>query len=131
MENISEFVYTFCDQSMEKESLVAGPLHKSRTLFSDDIDEAEEKEGGEEVEHPVSAKGVTGAAGEELQKRVAGEAEAEAVGDGPGKRDSGDGEEGGDGDACFVPVDGRDACNHEGADEDEGGCGGEVGDSAY
>ena len=63
-------------------------------LFADDVDEAEEEERGEEVEHPVLA---AGAAGEELEEGVAGEAEAEAVGDGPGERDGDDGEEGGDG----------------------------------
>ena len=48
-------------------------------LFADEQNEAEEEEGGEEVEHPVLAAGT---AGEELDESVAGEAEAETVGDG-------------------------------------------------
>ncbi len=57
------------------------------------VDEAEEEEGGEEVEHPVLAECFAGAAGEDLDEGVAGEAEAEAVGDGPGEGDHGEGEE--------------------------------------
>ena len=38
-----------------------------------DVDEAEEEEGGQEVEHPVFG---FGAAGKELEGSVAGEAEA-------------------------------------------------------
>ena len=67
-----------------------------------DVEEAEEEEGGEEVEHPVF---VACAAGEELEGGVAGEAEAEAVGDGPGEGDGDDGEEGGDGELGVVPLD--------------------------
>ena len=92
------------------------------------VDEAEEEEGGEEVEHPVFAK--VGAAGEELDEGVAGEAEAEAVGDGPGERDGGDGKEGGDADLGVAPVDLAYAGEHEGSDEDEGRGGGEVGDGS-
>ena len=92
-----------------------------------DVDEAEEEEGGEEVEHPVFAFGATG---EELDEGVAGEAEAEAVGDGPGEGDGRDGEEGGDADLGVVPVDFADAGEHETADENERGRGGEGGDGA-
>jgi hypothetical protein len=45
-----------------------------------EVDEAEDEEGGQEVEHPVFC---FGAAGDELDEGVAGEAEAQAVGDGP------------------------------------------------
>ncbi len=91
------------------------------------VDEAEEEEGGEEVEHPVFFAGATG---EELDEGVAGEAEAEAVGDGPSERDGGDGEEGGDADLGVAPVDFAYAGEHEGSDEDEGRGGGEVGDGS-
>src|ERR1700729_1381556 len=101
---------------------------RDRALGADDVDEAEEEEGGEEVEHPVFAK--VGAAGEELKERIAGETEAEAIGDGPGERDGGDGEEGGDGDLRVVPFDGAEAGEHEGADEDERGRSGEGGDGS-
>jgi hypothetical protein len=74
-------------------------------LVFGEVEEAEEEEGGEEVEHPVSAEGVAGATGEELEEGVAGEAEAEAVGDGPGERDGDYGEEGRDGDLGIVPFD--------------------------
>ncbi len=96
-------------------------------LFSDKEDETEEEEGGQEVEHPILT---ASAAGEELEESVAGETEAEAVGDGPGERDGGDGEEGGDADLWVVPFDLAEAGEHEAADEDECGCGGEGGDGA-
>ena len=75
-----------------------------RRSSSRDVDEAEEEEGGEEVEHPVLA---AGAAGDEFEGGEADEAEAEAGGDGIGERDGDEGEEGGDGDAGLVPVDAR------------------------
>ena len=53
-----------------------------------EIDEAAEKEEGEEVEHPVLA---AGAAGGEFEDGKADEAEREAGGDGVGE---GDGDEG-------------------------------------
>ena len=69
------------------------------------IDETEEKQSCEDVEHPVLAEGVAGTTGEELEESVAGEAEAQTVGDGPGQGDRGDREEGGDGDLRVVPLD--------------------------
>ena len=109
-------------------SLKAGK--DQRVLFSDDVDEAEEEESGEEIEHPVSSECSSGAAGKELKQRVTGEAEAEAVGDGPGKWDGGDGEERGDADLRISPLDGAEAGEHEAADEDESGRGGEAGDGS-
>ena len=96
-------------------------------LVFGDVDEAEEEESGEEVEHPVLAAAATG---DELEKGVAGEAEAEAVGDGPGEGDGCYGEEGGDGDLWVFPIDLTEAGEHEAADEDEGGRGGEVGNGS-
>ena len=92
-----------------------------------EVDEAEEEEGGEEVEHPVLA---AGSAGEEFERGVGGEAEAEAVGDGPGEWDGDQGEKGGDGDPGFVPLDAAEAVEHESADQDERGRGGVGGDGA-
>jgi len=63
-----------------------------------------------------------------LEESVAGKAKAEAVGDGPGEWDGGDGEEGGDADLWVVPLDLSEAGEHEAANEDECGCGGEGGD---
>ena len=93
-----------------------------------EIEKTQKKEAGEEVEHPVFAFGATG---EELERGVAGKAEAEAVGDGPGEWDGDNGEEGRDGNGRVVPLDGSEAGKHESADEDEGGCGGKVGDGSY
>ena len=104
--------------------------HTSGILFFDDVDEAEEKEGGEEVEHPVSAEGMASATREELEDGIAGEAEAEAVGDGPGEWDGCDGKEGGDADLGVVPLDSAEAGEHEAADEDERRGGGEAGDGS-
>jgi len=64
--------------------------------------ETGEKEGGEEIEHPV---GAGGSAGEDLEGGIGGEAEAEAGGDGIREWNRHEGEEGGDGDAGLVPVD--------------------------
>src|ERR1700677_3621735 len=96
-------------------------------LVFGDVDEAEEEESGEEVEHPVF---LFGAAGDELEESVAGEAEAEACGDGPGEGDGCYGEEGGDGDLRVFPIDLTEAGEHEAANEDEGGRGGEVGNGS-
>jgi hypothetical protein len=43
-----------------------------RTLCFDEVDKAEEEEGGEEIEHPISSEGAASAAGEELEEGVAG-----------------------------------------------------------
>src|SRR5437763_14754471 len=99
-------------------------------LGFDDVDETQKKQGGEEIQHPVSSECAAGAAGEQLQKSVAGESEAEAVGDGPGKRDGGDGEEGRDADLGIVPFNLAEAGEHEAADEDERGGGGEAGNGS-
>jgi hypothetical protein len=58
--------------------LVAGSVVE---LFADDVDEAEDEERSEKVEHPVLT---TGSAGEELDESVASESKAEAIRDGPG-----------------------------------------------
>ncbi len=99
-------------------------------LFFDDVNEAKEKETGEEIEHPVSSECAAGAASEQLEKSVAGEAEAEAVGDGPGEWNGGNGKEGGDGDLGVVPFDLAEAGEHEAADENESRRGGEAGDGS-
>jgi hypothetical protein len=67
--------------------LMVPPLFRERyfelsgmaSVFGE-VEETEEEEGAEEVEHPVFG---FGAAGEELDEGVAGKAEAQAVGDGP------------------------------------------------
>ena len=100
-------------------------------LFADDIDKAEEKQGCEEVEHPVLAKGVAGTTSEELEKSIAGETEAQTIGDGPCKGDGRDRQESGDGVLGVVPLNMGQTRGHEGADEDESGRGGETGDRSY
>src|SRR5712691_3779756 len=94
-------------------------------LFFDDVNEAKEKETGEEIEHPVSSECAAGAASEQLEKSVAGEAEAEAVGDGPGEWNGGNGKEGGDGDLGVVPFDLAEA-----GEQDAGDDGGDAGASS-
>jgi hypothetical protein len=113
-----------------------GPITEAHSEFDGmflvfaEVEEAKEKEGGEEIEHPVLAEGTEGAAGDELEESVAGEAEAEAVSDGPGEGDGGYGEEGGDGELRVFPLDVGEAGGHQRADEDERGGSGEVGDGA-
>src|SRR5580704_9349159 len=92
-----------------------------------DVDETQEEEGCQYIEHPVLAACATG---EQLQRGVAGEAEAEAVSDRPGERDGRDGKEGRDADLGVIPLDLAEAREHEASDEDQCGRGGEAGDGS-
>src|ERR1700679_269624 len=85
----------------------------AETLFPNYVDEPEEEEGGEDVEHPVFA---LGAAGEKLDQGVTGQTEAEAVGDGPCQRDGRDGEECWDGELGILPLDMRETRGHQRTD---------------
>src|SRR5580704_9035988 len=130
---MTDYVNNFRDRTLESDSEhseYAGVMADRRASFFNDVDEAEKEEGGEEIEHPVSSECAAGATSNELEESVAGEAEAEAVGDGPGERDGGDDEEGGDADLWIVPFDGAKAGEHEAADEDESGRGGEAWDGS-
>src|ERR1700733_2326716 len=83
------------------------------SVFRDDIDEAEQKEGSQEIKHPVFSEGMSHTAGKELDERVTGETEAETVGNRPRERNGCDGEEGGNADLRVVPLDACEARSHE------------------
>jgi hypothetical protein len=76
---IQPFIAIQVDSSWSISSHLGFEMNRTRSmflrqlLFADEVDEAQEKEGCKEVEHPALT---AGAPGEELKKSVAGEAEA-------------------------------------------------------